>query len=70
MITIDLGPSFFKVHKRRVALATLWMLLAGFTGNALLEQMQKHAMEDRLSFGTKLDTCIRAACLRSPFSWD
>lgn len=68
MTTTDLKRSLLKGPKRLVVLITLWTLLAPFTGNALVDRMEKHAAEDRLSFGTTVDTCIRAACLPShPF---
>ena len=70
MTANDLKRSFFIAPKRMVALAALWTLLASFTGDALMEQMEKHAVEDRLSFGTMVDTCIRAACSPSHFQFD
>jgi hypothetical protein len=70
MTTIDLKRSFFTAPKKMVALAALWTVLASFTGNALVEQTDKHALEDRLSFGTMVDTCIRAACSPSHFQFD
>jgi hypothetical protein len=42
-------------------------LLASFAGSALVERMEKHAMEDRLSLGAMADTCVRAACPPSHF---
>lgn len=65
MTTTDLKRSFLRVPRRLVVLATLWTLLASFTGTALVEQTEKHATDDRLSFGTTADTCIRAACSSS-----
>jgi hypothetical protein len=47
---------------RLVALGVLWTLLASFAGSALVDRMEKHAVEDRLSFGAMADTCVRAAC--------
>ena len=70
MSTIDLKRSLLIAPKRLVMLATLWTLLVPFTGNALVDRMEKHAAEDRLSFGTTVDTCIRAACSSSHFSLD
>jgi hypothetical protein len=55
---------------RLVALGALWTLLASFTGSALVERMEKRAVEDRLSFGTMADTCVRAACSPSHFALD
>ena len=70
MATTNLKRSLLKVPKRLVALVTLWTLLASFTGTALVAQTEKHATEDRLSFGTTVDTCIRAACSPSHFPFD
>ena len=70
MTTTDLKRSSLRAPRRLVALATLWMLLASFTGNALVERIEKHAAEDRLSFGTPADPCIRAACSPSHFPFD
>ena len=53
-----------------MSLAALWTLLASITLIALLEQMEKHAIEDRLSFGTTVDFCIRATCSPSHFAID
>jgi hypothetical protein len=61
MITINLKRTLLKWPMRLVALGALWTLLASFTGSAL-ERMEKHAAEDRLSFGAMADTCVRAAC--------
>jgi len=61
---------FLKRPKKPVALIALGALLAVFIGNALVEQMAKHAAEDRLSFGTMADTCVRASCPPSPVPLD
>jgi hypothetical protein len=55
---------------RLVALAAFWTVLASFTGSVLVERMEKRAVEDRLSFGTTADTCVRAACSPSHFALD
>jgi hypothetical protein len=70
MTSADLKHGFFKSPKKLVLLAALWTLLASFTANAWMQQIEKHATEDRLSFGTIADTCIRAACSPSHFSFD
>jgi hypothetical protein len=70
MTTTDLKRGFFKSPKKPVVLAALWMLLASFTANAWVERIEKHAAEDRLSFGTMVDTCIHAACSPSHFPFD
>ena len=61
---------FLKRPKRPVALIALGALLTVFIGNALVERMAKHAAEDRLSFGTMADTCVRASCPPSPVPLD
>ena len=70
MTTINLKRTFLKGPMRLVALGALWTLLASFTGSALVERMEKHAVEDRLSFGAMADTCVRAACSPSHFALD
>jgi|SoiMethySBSTD1v2_1073268.scaffolds.fasta_scaffold3278070_1 hypothetical protein len=55
---------------RLVVLAAFWTLLASFTGSVLVEQVEKRAVEDRLTFGTMADTCVRAACSPSHFAFD
>ena len=55
---------------RLVVLAAFWTLLASFTGSVLVEQVEKRAAEDRLTFGTMADTCVRAACSPSHFAFD
>jgi hypothetical protein len=67
MITTNLNRTFLKRTTRLVVLAALWTLLASFTGNALVERLEKHAVEDRLSFGAIADTCARASCSPSHF---
>src|SRR5262245_42158077 len=67
MTTANLRRAFLRSPMRLVALGALWTLLASFTGSALVERMEKHAAEDRLSFGAMADTCVRAACLSSHF---
>ena len=54
--------------KGPLALAAFGAALALSTGHALVAQMEKRAAEDRLAFGTMLDTCIRATCTPSDFS--
>jgi len=61
---------FLKRPIRLVVLVAFWTLLASFTGSVLVERMEKRAVEDRLSFGTMADTCVRAACLPSHFAFD
>jgi hypothetical protein len=68
MTTINLKRTFLKWPTRLVALAALGTLLASFTGSALVERIEKHAAEDRLSFGTMADTCARASCSPSHFA--
>jgi len=70
MTNTDLKRTLLKAPRRLVVLTTLWTLLAPLTGNALVDRMEKHAAEDRLSFGTTVDTCIRAACSPSHFPFD
>ena len=55
---------------RLVVLAAFWTLLASFTGSVLVERVEKRAVEDRLTFGTIADTCVRAACSPSHFAFD
>ncbi|HEV8261727.1 MAG TPA: hypothetical protein VGQ19_13330 [Burkholderiales bacterium] len=55
---------------RLVVLAAFWTLLASFTGSVLVEQVEKRAVEDRLTFGTMADKCVRAACSPSHFAFD
>jgi hypothetical protein len=67
MTTIDLERSFFRAPKKMVALAALWTLLASFTGNALVEQTEKHALEDRLvrhNGGPVHPCCVLALAFR------
>jgi hypothetical protein len=70
MTTINLRRTSFKGPMRLVAIGALWTLLASFTGSALVERMEKHAAENRLSFGAMADTCVRAACSPSHFVLD
>jgi hypothetical protein len=70
MTTINLKCSLLKRPTRLAALAALGTLLASFTGTALVERLEKHAAEDRLSFGTMADTCVRASCSPSHFTLD
>jgi len=70
MIATDLKRSRLKAPTKLVVLAALWTLLASFTANALVDRMEKHAADDRLSFGTTVDTCIRVACSPSHFPFD
>jgi hypothetical protein len=67
MATNNLKRRFFKRPKTLVAFAALGTLLALFIGRALVERIEQHAAEDRLSFGTMTDTCIRASCSPSHF---
>ena len=62
--------TFLKGPIRLMALAVLWTLLASFTGSVLVERVEKRAVEDRLTFGTMADTCVRAACSPSQFAFD
>jgi hypothetical protein len=62
MTTTNVKRTLLKGPMRLVALGALWTLLASFTGSALVERMEKHAAEDRLSFDAMADTCVRAAC--------
>ena len=55
---------------RLVVLAAFCTLLASFTGSVLFERVEKRAAEDRLTFGTMADTCVRAACSPSHFAFD
>jgi hypothetical protein len=70
MATINVTRIFPKAAKRPVALIALGALLAVFIGSALVERMEKHAAEDRLSFGTMADTCVRASCSPSHIPLD
>lgn len=67
MTTADLRRTFLKGPMRLVVLVALWTSLASFAANALVERIEKHAVEDRLSFGAMADTCARAACPPSHF---
>ena len=51
--------------KTRAALATFGTAFVLFIGHAMAAQIEKRAAEDRMSFGSTSDTCIRAACVRS-----
>ena len=66
----SLKRTFLERPIRLVVLAAFWTLLASFTGSVLIERMEKRAVEDRLSFGTMADTCVRAACSPSHFAFD
>ena len=70
MTTINLKRTLLKRPTRLMALAALGTLLASFTGSALVERLEKHAAEDRLSFGTMADTCVSASCSPSHFALD
>ena len=67
MTTANLRRTFLNMPMKLVALGALWTLLASFAGSALVERMEKHAVEDRLSLGAMADTCVRAACSPSHF---
>jgi hypothetical protein len=49
----------------RTALATFGTVLTLLVGHGLVVQIEKRAAEDRMTFGTSADPCIRAACLHS-----
>ena len=51
--------------KVRAALGAFGMALTLLVGHALAAQMEKRAAEDRMTFGTAFQACVRAACLRS-----
>jgi hypothetical protein len=69
MTTINVKRAFLKQPpKKPVALAAFGTLLASFTGSALLERMERHAAEDRLS--VMANTCVRASCSPSHFVID
>ena len=70
MTTINLKRTLLKRPTRLMALAALGTLLASFTGSALVERLEKHAAEDRLSFGTMAETCAHASCSPSHFTLD
>jgi hypothetical protein len=70
VVSHSLKRTFLVGSMRLVALAAFWTLLASFTGNVLVDRMEKRAVEDRLSFGTMADTCVRAACSPSHFAFD
>jgi hypothetical protein len=55
MTTINLKRALLKRPTRLMALAAVGTLLTSFTGSALVERIEKHAAEDRLSFGTIAD---------------
>jgi hypothetical protein len=55
---------------RLVAVVAFCTVLASFTGSVLVERVEKRAVEDRLTFGTTADTCVRAACSPSHFAFD
>ena len=67
MTTANLRRTLQKGPVRLAALGALWALLASFAGSALIERIEKRAMEDRLSLGAMEDTCVRAACAPSYF---
>ena len=67
MTTANLRRTFLTGPMRLVALGALWTLLASFAGIALVERIEKHAAEDRLSFAAMADTRVRVACLPSHF---
>jgi hypothetical protein len=52
-------------YKARAALAAFGTALVLLVGHALAAQLEERAAEDRMTFGTTSDACIRAACLRS-----
>ena len=68
VVSRSLNRTFLKGPIRLVALAAFWTLLASFTGSVLVERIEKRAVDDRLSFGTVADTCVRAACSPSHFA--
>jgi hypothetical protein len=70
MTTTNLKRRLPEAPTKLVVLAALSTLLASFTANALVDWMEKHAADDRLSFGTMVDTCIRVACSPSHFPFD
>jgi hypothetical protein len=71
MTTINLKRAFLKQPpKKPVAPAAFGTLLASFTGSALLERMERHAAEDRLSFRVMANTCVRASRSTSHFVID
>jgi len=70
MTTTNLKRTLVMRPTRLAALAALGTVLASFTGSALVERLEKHAAEDRLSFGTMADTCARASCSPSHFALD
>jgi hypothetical protein len=60
--------SFLNSLKGLVAFAALGTFALS-TGSALVERMQKHTAEDRLSFGA-IETCDPASCSPSHFRLD
>ena len=54
-----------KALKTRAVLATFGTALVLLVGHAMAAQIEKRAAEDRMTFGTASDACIRAACVRS-----
>jgi hypothetical protein len=55
-----------KAPTRLPAIAVLLALLASFIGNALIQQIEKRAADDRLSVGMTAPTCVDSSCY-SPY---
>jgi hypothetical protein len=56
---------FPKVPTRLTTIAVLVALFSPFIGNALVQQIEKRAADDRLSVGMKAPTCMGVSCSSS-----
>jgi hypothetical protein len=70
MTASNLKRTLLKGPTKLTAIAALSVLLAWFTGGALVERIEKHAAEDRLLVGMTANTCTQAACSSSHFTLD
>ena len=70
MTISNLKPTLLRGSTKLGAIAALAVLLAWFTGSALVEGVEKHAAEDHLRVGTTANTCTQAACPSSHFALD
>ena len=70
MTTSDLKRPLLRRPTKLAAIAAIAVLLAWFTGSALVERIEKHAAEDRLLVGMTANTCTQDASSSSHFALD
>jgi hypothetical protein len=70
MTIINLKHSVLRGPTKLAAITAFAVLLAWFTGNALVERIEKHAAEDRLVVGATANTCTQVACPSPQFAVD